>query len=69
VVGITVLSNPGKTTGKMIDWPVEWDMENVMHDAWAVDERQPQGLQYTPKVAPSFDGRKSWFAFEEAIYN
>ena len=29
--------------------------------------RQPQGLQFTPKVAPSFDGRISWFAFEEAI--
>ena len=35
----------------------------------AVDERQPQGLQFTPKVAPSFDGRTSWFAYEEAIYD
>ena len=52
----------------MTDWPTEWDMENDMNDEWAGDERQPQGLQYTPKVAPSFDGRISWFAFEEAIY-
>ena len=38
-----------------------------MFDAWTADERQPQGLQFTPKVAPSFDGRTSWFAYEEAI--
>ena len=38
-----------------------------MFDAWATDERQPQGLQFTPKVAPSFDGTTSWFAYEEAI--
>jgi len=37
--------------------------------AWAVDEIQPQGLHFTPKVAPSFDGRTSWFAYEEAIYD
>ena len=51
----------------MIDWPIVWDMEIEINDAWAVDERQPQGLQYTPKVAPLFDGSISWFAFEEAI--
>ena len=38
-----------------------------MHDLWEADERSPQGLQFTQKVAPSFDGRISWFAFEEAI--
>ena len=38
-----------------------------MNVAWAVDERQPQGLHFTPKVAPSVDGRISWFAYEEAI--
>ena len=38
-----------------------------MNDAWAVDERQLQGLHFTQKVAPSFDGRISWFAYEEAI--
>ena len=35
----------------MIDWPIDSDMENNMNDAWAVDERQPQVLQYTPKLA------------------
>ena len=52
-----------------IDWPPEWDTEGELNDAWAVDERQPQGLHFTPKVAPSLDGRISWFAFEEAIYD
>ena len=51
----------------MIDWPTEWDTEGELNDAWAVDERQPQGLHFTQKVAPSFDGRTSWFAYEEAI--
>ena len=50
----------------MIDGPTAWDIEGETNDAWAVDERQPQGLHYTPKVPPSFDGRISWFAFEEA---
>ncbi len=50
-----------------MDWPTEWDIEGELNDAWAVDERQPQGLHFTPKVAPSFDGRISWFAYEEAI--
>ena len=50
-----------------MDWPTEWDIEGELNDAWAVDERQPQGLHVTPKVAPSFDGRTSWFAYEEAI--
>ena len=27
----------------------------------------PHGLQLTPKIAPGFDGRISWFAYEEAI--
>ena len=53
----------------MTDWPTEWDMEGETNDAWAVDERQNQGIKFTPKVAPSFDGRISWFAFEEAIYD
>ena len=53
----------------MTDWPTEWDMDNEINHAWAVDERQHQGLQFTSKVAPSFDGRISWFAFEEAIYD
>ena len=53
----------------MIDWPTEWVMEEETNDAWAVDEREPQGLHFTPEVAPSFDGRIFWFAFEEAIYD
>ena len=30
---------------------------------------QPHGgqLQVTPKVLPGFDGKTSWFAFEDAI--
>ena len=36
-----------------MDWPTEWDIEGELNDAWAVDERQPQGLHFTPKVAPS----------------
>ena len=51
----------------MTDWPNELDQDSEMFDAWIADERQPQGLQFTPKVAPSFDGRTSWFAYEEAI--
>ena len=51
----------------MSEWPIEWDTKGETNHAWAVDERQPQGIQFTPKVAPSFDGRISWFAFEEAI--
>ena len=56
-----------KNPAKMTDWPNEWEIENETHDAWADDERQPQGIQFTPKVAPSVAGRISWFAFEEAI--
>ena len=67
MVGNTLLTNPEETTGEMTDWPIEWCMEQEMNDAWAIDERPTQGLQFTPKVAPSFDGRISWFAFEEAI--
>ena len=67
MVGNALLTNLGNTTGKMIELPTAWDMDNEIHDAWAVDERQPQGLHFTRKVAPSFDGRISWFAFEEAI--
>ena len=51
----------------MTDWPDVSGIDNETNYARAVDERQPQGLQVTPKVAPSFDGRISRFAFEEAI--
>ena len=33
------------------------DQTNELHEAWVADERQPQGLHFTPKVAPSFDGK------------
>ena len=61
------IDQPPASKVEMTDWPTEWDMEGETHDAWAVGERQPRGLHFTPKVAPSFDGRISWFAFEEAI--
>ena len=52
---------------EMADWPHESDQDSDMFDAWTADERQPQGLQFTPKVALAFDGRIAWFAYEEAI--
>ena len=51
----------------MAERPVELDQDNELHGDWVADERQPQGLQFTPKVAPSFDGGNSWIAFDEAI--
>ena len=62
MVGNTLLTNP------LIDWPIEWDTKGEINDTWAVDERRPQGLHVTLKVAPSFYGRTSWFAYAEAIY-
>ena len=52
----------------MTDLLNESGTENDIHDAWAVYERQTQGLQFTPKLAPLFDGRFSGFALEQAIY-
>ena len=46
----------------MADWPNELDQDNELYDAWAADERQPQGFNCVPMVAPSFDGSTSWFA-------
>ena len=51
----------------MTDWPNELEQDREVFDAWTADERRPQGLQLTQKVAPSFDGGTSWFAYEEAI--
>ena len=51
----------------MTDWPHELEQDSEVFDAWTADERQPQGLQFTTKVAPSFDGVISWFAYEEAV--
>ena len=33
----------------------------------AVGDQAGPGLQSTPKIPPSFDGRSSWFAYEEAV--
>ena len=43
----------------------EWDQEGC--EAFAIEEINPMGLQSTPKIPPSFDGRISRFAFEEAV--
>ncbi len=32
----------------MTDWPAEWVMQSETNGAWAVDERQLQGLHFTP---------------------
>ena len=45
----------------------EWDQEKDSFEAFAIEERNPMGLQSTPKIPPSFGGRISWFAFEEAV--
>ena len=34
---------------------------------YSVGDQAGPGLQSTPKIPPSFDGRSSWFAYEEAI--
>ena len=40
--------------------------EDETYDALATE--MPQGdLQSTPKIPPAYDGRSSWFAYEEAI--
>ena len=63
----TLDQSPEEDKAETMDWPTEWDIEGELNDEWAVGERQPQGLHFTPKVAPSFDGRMSGFAYEEAI--
>ena len=35
--------------------------------SFAVGDQAGPGLQSTPKIPPSFDGRSSWFSYEEAI--
>ena len=35
--------------------------------AFAAENTAGPGLQSTPKIPPSFDGRSSWFAYEEAV--
>ena len=35
--------------------------------AFAAEDTAGPGLQSTPKIPPSFDGRSSWFSYEEAV--
>ena len=35
--------------------------------ALAAEDTAGPGLQSTPKIPPSFDGRSSWFSYEEAV--
>ena len=43
---------------------MEYDDEEM---SFAVGDQAGPGLQSTPKIPPSFDGRSSWFSYEEAI--
>ena len=43
---------------------MEYDEEEM---SFAVGDQAGPGLQSTPKIPPSFDGRSSWFAYEEAV--
>ena len=46
------------------DWIHDMDTRIDHYDSWVDDERTPPGLQYTPKVAPPFDGGIARFADE-----
>ena len=35
--------------------------------SFAAGDQAGPGLQATPKIPPSFDGRSSWFSYEEAV--
>ena len=35
--------------------------------AFAAEDTAGPGLHSTPKIAPSFNGQTSWFAYEEAV--
>ena len=35
--------------------------------SYATGDTAGPGLQSTPKIPPSFGGRSSWFAYEEAL--
>ena len=40
--------------------------DHNMEDSYRTEEL-PAGAQFTPKIAPAFNGRTSWFAYEELI--
>ena len=49
-------------------WPEDSYGQGDYHHADVADHlNPPPGLQSTPKIPPGFDGRGSWFAYEEAI--
>ena len=43
---------------------METDEEEM---AFTAGDSAGPGLQSTPKIPPSFDGRSSWFSYEEAV--
>ena len=43
---------------------MEYDEEEM---SFAAGDSAGPGLQSTPKIPPSYDGRSSWFAYEEAV--
>ena len=43
---------------------MECDEEQM---SFAAGDHAGPGLQATPKIPPSFDGRSSWFSYEEAV--
>ena len=46
----------------------EYDQQPDSFDAFGVQDEIPKlDNQSTPKIPPAFDGRSSWFAYEEAI--
>ena len=45
-------------------YTMEYEEEEM---SFAVGDQAGPGLQSTPKIPPSFDGRSSWFAYEEAV--
>ena len=42
-------------------------MESDEEMSFAAGDQAGPGLQATPKIPPSFDGRSSWFSYEEAV--
>ena len=42
-------------------------MESDEEMSFAAGDHAGPGLQATPKIPPSFDGRSSWFSYEEAV--
>ena len=43
------------------------EMDDAEEMSFAAGDTAGPGLQSTPKIPPSFDGRSSWFSYEEAV--